>query len=409
MRPPERPASVEALQRDPYGYFDALRQCGPVTRAEFFDGPVWMVTGFAEATAILKDARFVREAPEPVAPPASNAVALALAMKQRMVLVRDAPFHTRVRALISKAFTPGMVARRRATIEAAVASLLDRALARDEFDLMADLARPLPLYVVCDLIGVPPADRDRAVAWSQALLTFIDFHSTGADLECAAGPMLEAREYFTHLIAARRRQPEDDLISALVAAGAADGSVSDEEIVATCVVLISAGHETTMNLIGNGCWLLMRHPEQWRALQAEPSRMPAAVEEILRYESPVLTTSRWVSRDLEAFGCPMRKGEFVILALGACNRDPRAFPDPDRFDIERAEGRHLSFGSGVHFCVGAALARLEGEIALRTLVTRLAPPRLAAEPRWAPSVALRGFERLRLLASDSTRPLAHGV
>jgi cytochrome P450 len=400
--PPREPGlSVEALHRDPYAYFGALRRVNPVTWTEFFDGPAWVVTGFFEAAAIMKDARFVREAPAGAAPPASERIRMALEMKRRMILVRDAPFHTRVRALISKAFTPGLVARRRDAIEAAANLLLDRALERAEFDLIADFARPLPLYVVCDLIGVPAAARDRAVAWSQALLTFIDFHSGDAELEVASAAMLEARDYFTRLIAERRRHPADDLISSLLAEGAASGAVSDEEIVASCVVLISAGHETTMNLIGNGYWLLLRHPDQFRRVQSEPSLMAAAVEEILRYESPVLTTSRWVSADMEYAGQSMQKGQFVILGIGGCNRDPRAFEDPDRFDISRESVRHLSFGSGVHFCVGAALARLEGQIALRALVSRLDRAAIAGEPRWASSVALRGFETLRICAGDA--------
>lgn len=399
--------SVERLHRDPYAWFRELRESDPVSWTEFFDGPVWMVTGYAEAAAIMKDPRFVREAPVDAGAAASERVRRALAMKRRMILVRDAPFHTRVRALISKAFTPGLVARRRDMIEAAAAELLDCAIARGEFDLMADFARPLPLYVVCDLIGVPAADRARAVAWSQALLTFIDFHSSDADLERASVAMLEAREYFTALVDERRRAPADDLISRLVAEGAASGAVSDEEIVASCVVLISAGHETTMNLIGNGYWLLRRHADQFSRVKADPSLMPAAVEEILRYESPVLTTSRWVSADLQCGGHAMRKGQFVILAIGACNRDPRMFDDPDRFDIARPSPRHLSFGSGVHFCVGAALARLEGQIALGALVSRLGDAEIVAEPRWASSVALRGFETMPMRAAQ--RPMTTGV
>lgn len=409
MPPPDRLLSVDELHRDPYAYFGALRQVNPICWTEFFDGPVWMVTGYAEATAIMKDPRFVREAPGQSATPASARVRAALEMKHRMILVRDAPFHTRVRALISKAFTPGLVARRREAIEAAANALLDRALERGEFDLMADFARPLPLYVVCDLIGVPDDDRHRAVAWSQALLTFIDFHSNEDGLEAAAGALLEAREYFTQLVAERRLAPADDLISRLLMEGAVSGAISDEEIVASCVVLISAGHETTMNLVGNGYWLLLRHPDQLRRVQADPSLIPAAVEEILRYESPVLTTSRWVSADLECGGHAMRKGQFVILGIGGCNRDPRAFDDPDRFDITRPSVRHLSFGSGVHFCVGAALARLEGQIALRTLVSRLDRARIAAEPAWAASVALRGFDTLRMRAVDAGRATAPGV
>ncbi|MGE3277624.1 MAG: cytochrome P450 [Vicinamibacterales bacterium] len=405
---PDGHPSVDEFHRDPYAYFGALRRVNPVSWTEFFDGPAWVVSGFAEAAGIMKDRRFVREAPSEVRRPASERVRRAFEMKHRMILVRDAPFHTRVRALISKAFTPGLVAGRRPAIEAAANDLLDRALERGEFDLMADFARPLPLYVVCDLIGVPAADRDRAVAWSQALLTFIDFHSSDADLEAASGAMLEAREYFTHLIDARRRAPADDLVSSLLAEGAASGAVSDDEIVASCVVLISAGHETTMNLIGNGYWLLLRHPEQLRRARAGPSPMSDAVEEILRYESPVLTTSRWVSADLCVGGQTMRKGQFVILGIGGCNRDPRAFADPDRFDVSRSPVRHLSFGSGVHFCVGAALARLEGRIALQTLVSRLGESVIAAEPRWASSVALRGFDTLRIRAVGAARPAVRG-
>jgi cytochrome P450 len=254
------------------------------------------------------------------------------------------------------------------------------------------------MYVISDLIGVPQQDRHYSQAWSEAFVQFIDFHRTMEELEQAADEMLHAGAYFKELIDARRRCPQDDLLSQLVLLQDRGETVTEEEIIATCVLLLSAGHETTVNLIANGYYLLLRHPEQCEKLEKDESLLANAVEEMLRYEPPALTTSRWVSEDIEYCGCYLKKGQFIIIALGGANRDPRSMPEPDRFDIARSPVKHLSFASGAHYCIGAPLARLEGQIAIGMLAKHLRQPRLLEAPKWKNSIALRGFESLRIEA-----------
>jgi cytochrome P450 len=218
------------------------------------------------------------------------------------------------------------------------------------------------------------------------------------ELEQAADEMLHAGAYFKELIDARRRCPQDDLLSQLVLLQDRGEPVTEEEIIATCVLLLSAGHETTVNLITNGYYLLLRHPEQCEKLRVDESLLANAIEEMLRYEPPALTTSRWVSEDMKYCGRSLKKGQFIILALGGANRDPRVMPEPDRFDIARNPVKHLSFASGAHYCIGAPLARLEGQIAIGILVKHLRQPRLLEAPKWKNSIALRGFESLRIEA-----------
>lgn len=392
----------QAYIQDPYPFFAEQRRRRPVTRIEFFSGPVWLVTGYDEAEAIMKDDRFLRDgralsgADERAAMP--DNVRQAMAMKNQMILVRDAPFHTRVRKLLSRVFSPVMVRRLQADMEAISGQLLREMRERRQHELIADYAYKFPMYVISDLIGVPAKDRHYSQQWSEAFVQFIDFHRTPEELSLAADVMLHARDYFRDLIGLRRRQPRMDLISELTARQLSDGQISEDEIVATCVLLLSAGHETTVNLIANGYYLLLRHPHQLARLRSDRSLLPNAIEEILRFEPPALTSSRWVSRDMEVYGQPFRKGDFVIIALGGANRDPRSMAEPDRFLIDRSPVKHLSFASGAHYCLGAYLARQEGRIALDMLVESLVDPVLLEEPRWKNSIALRGFEALRVQA-----------
>lgn len=385
--------------RDPYSFFAAQHSIAPVTRIDFFSGPAWLVTGFVEAEAIMKDPRFRRENGRAASTAISRSLSSALRMKNLMFIVRDPPFHTRVRKLVARAFTPAVLERLRPAIRAIAHDLLAQMRDRPRHDLIADFAYRLPMYVICDLIGVPVHDRHYSRQWSEAFVAFIDFHTTPDDYERAAEKLLHANDYFHDLLRVRRAQPAADLLSELLAQQWAGADITDDEIVATCVMLLSAGHETTVNLIGNGYYLLLQHPEAMAKLRDDRRLLANTVEEVLRFEPPALTSSRWVAQDMNVFGAPMRAGDFVIIALGGAHRDPRMMEAPDEFRIARLPVRHLAFASGPHFCIGAHLARLEGQIALDMLLDCLDAPELLDLPQWNDSIALRGFRSLNLAAA----------
>ena len=353
----------------------------------------------------MKDARFLRDGSRfDTGPPPPPELRAALDLKNLMILVRDPPFHTRMRKLLSKAFTPAVLERLRPALQACARELLQDMRGRDQHELIADFAYRLPMYAIADLLGMPAEDRHRTQAWSEAFVTFIDFHTTQEDQRAAAGTLLQAETYFSELLHRKRRQPGPDLLSQLRAQQRAGAELSDAEIVASCVLLLSAGHETTVNLIANGYYLLLKHPQELATLRMDRSLLANAVEEVLRFEPPALTSSRWAGEDIDTYGVPMRAGDFVIIALGGANRDPRVMPDPDCFRVDRSPVRHLAFASGPHFCLGAHLARLEGQVALGMLIDCLAGPRLLEEPQWKDSIALRGFRSLHVAAQVRLPP-----
>jgi pimeloyl-[acyl-carrier protein] synthase len=395
--------SPEQYIRNPYEFFFRHRAIDPVAWIEFFHGDkVWLVTGYEEAEAMMKDTRFIRDgsgmSDQHHQTKTSDKVRQVLEMKNNMILVRDAPFHTRVRGLVGKAFAPAMIKKLQPAIEKIAVHLLQEMSDKQSHELINDFAYRFPMYVISDLIGVPQEDRGYSQQWSEAFIQFIDFHRTMDELNQASDEMLHAQQYFKDLIAVKRCKPAEDLISHLVKLQDQGGSISEDELIATCVLLLSAGHETTVNLIANGYYLLLRHPEQRMMLEQDQTLLPNAIEEMLRYEPPAMTSSRWVSEDMEFYGKQLRKGQFGIIALGGANRDPRAMPEPDRFDICRKPVKHLSFASGAHYCLGAPLARLEGQIAIEMLVRHLKRPVLIEEPIWKNSIALRGFQSLRIEA-----------
>jgi hypothetical protein len=305
---------------------------------------------------------------------------------------------------MSRAFAPRALELWRVRIDRIVEPLLD-AMAAGEIDLIRDLAYPLPMHVITDLLGVPRADQARFKKWSLDLGSFIS--SARFQPEQAASAVRgvgEFIDYFRELVAERRRRPalgaEPDLLSMLMSAEQ-DGTVLDEEELFTnCVFLLAAGHETTTNLIANAVYLLLRHPEELERLRRDPLLLDGTIEETLRMEASVRWTSRLVREDLELHGVVLRKGQSALLLMAAANRDPERFPEPDRFDIGRRDNRHLGFGQGPHYCIGATLARMEARAALLGLLRRFPGMQLAeAEPTWIPSVFLRGFSRfpLRLL------------
>ena len=316
----------------------------------------------------------------------------------KMMLVQDPPDHTRLRGLVAKAFTARRMEDMRPQIQAIVDKLIDRVEGEGGMDIMRQFAHPLPVEVICDMLGIPESDRQPFYESSTVSGRLIDpTPMTPEELADADASNENLAAYFADLFERRRKDPGDDLISLLVQVEEAGEKLSEEELFANVILLFGAGHETTVNLIGNGLLALHRNPDQIERLKADPSLMPNAVEEMLRYDSSVQMTGRVALEDIEVGGITLKRGENIINLLGAANRDPEVFADPDKFDVGRKEARNLvSFGGGIHHCLGAQLARIEGEIAIGTLLRRLPNLKLdnAETPDWRPTFTLRGVKTL---------------
>jgi cytochrome P450 len=386
--------TLPELVTDPYPLYRRLREEDPIHLSPMGS---WVLTRYADAVAVLRDPRFGRAGYRDL-----TRTYLGLGPMQRSfdrwMLFLDPPDHTRLRTLVSKAFTPRVIEARRSHIRQLVEGLLDEVRDLRSMDLMARLAYPLPVMVICELLGVPDEDRDRFHDWSFALALALDIAAaTPAVVEAGNAAAAGLTDYFRDLIRERRRAPRaGELLSELIAAEEQGDRLSEEELLATCVLLLFAGHETTVNLIGNGTLALLRHPDQCARLRAEPDLIQGAVEELLRYDGPVQRTGRVLSEDAELGGTTLPAGARVVVVLGSANRDPARFPDPDRLDVARADNRHLAFGGGMHYCLGAALARAEAQIALETLLRRFPKLELGGAPEWRPSALLRGLQSLPL-------------
>jgi cytochrome P450 len=362
-----------------------------------------MVTRYAHVKAVAHDPRLLKGPVTQALVAGLSAAAREAAEPfsqwiSRNMLRVDPPDHTRLRGLVSKAFTPRTVETLRPRIERLVAELLDAVQSSGGMDVIRDFAYPLPAIVIMEMLGIPSEDRDRFKAWSDGQFAFLGGRFPGDPLEPArrAGEStLAMNEYLRGVIAARRRTPRDDLISAMVAVEEQGDRLDEHELMATTSLLLIAGHETTTNLIGNGLLALLRHPDQLARLRAEPSLLPRAVEELLRYDGPVQFVNRVPSADIEIDGVTIPAGDTIILVLAAANRDPAHFPDPDRLDITRWPNDHVGFGFDRHFCLGAHLARIEAQTALRALLSRFPDLALDTETlEWEPNPLLR---RLRAL------------
>src|SRR6185312_5984637 len=294
------------------------------------------------------------------------------------MLQLDAPDHTRLRALLNRAFTPRVVEQIRPAIQRRVDDLLDRVSDRAEMELVSELAFPLPLMIIADLLGVPTGDYPMIRRWSEELLPSFGPVMSVAQLQQIGRVMGHFKDYFRGQIA--RRPAEKTLLARLIAAREGEDRLSEDELLSTCILLIFAGHLSATQLITNGTLLLLSHPDQKQKLQHQPQLIVPAVEEMLRYESPLQVINRTAMTDLEIGGKTIRKGQMVLISLPACNRDPQRFPEPDRFNIERSENRHIAFGYGAHYCAGAPLGRLEAQIALGTLLARFPNMQLTASP-----------------------------
>jgi pimeloyl-[acyl-carrier protein] synthase len=383
------------MKENPYPAYTRLREKDPVHRSGVVQGLV--LTRHADALGLLRNPNFGVDRQNAVgtqAIPPEMAESPFFEVFQRSVLGLDPPDHTRLRSLATKAFTPRAVERMRPRISAIVDELLASALARGHIDIIADLAYPLPVIVIAEMLGVPASDRGRFKAWSDDLGEGLEPLLSQEQLRRANAAASALLEYFRAIIAERRGAPREDLLSALIAAEEAGDRMTEQELLSMCVLLLGAGNETTTNLIGNGILALLRNPDQLAKLRADPSLLDGAIEELLRYDSPVQMTSRIALRDTAIDGVPVKEGTMVVALLGAANRDPAVFAEPDRLDITRAPGRHLSFGQGIHYCLGAPLARVEGAIASEALLAHSANLRLAGTPRWRDTLVLRGLRTL---------------
>lgn len=387
------------VRADPFPLYRRLLEEDPVHDTGF---GLWLVSSYDDCRAALRDPRFSAEF-RTMANYEETMVAVGRdtpvqELMERLMLFRDPPDHTRLRGLVQRAFSPRMIEAFRTRVAEVCDGLLDAAEERGgEMELMADLAWPLPVVVIAELLGVPPDERERFRGWASDLALAFDLGMTPERARRATVAQEAFVAFFLELAAERAREPRGDLLTALVQAEEEGDRLTPDELVSNLILLLIAGHETTMNLIGNGVHALLRHPEQLARLRDDPALAPAAVEELLRYDSPVQLVIRFTHEELELGGRTIPKGARVMLLLGAANHDPARFADPDGLDLGRDDRGHLAFGGGPHFCLGNALARLEGEVVIPRLLRRFPDLRLLGDtPRYRPTMTLRGLEALRL-------------
>ncbi|MGZ8802915.1 MAG: cytochrome P450 family protein, partial [Mycobacterium sp.] len=360
-------------------------------------GPVWLVTRYDDVVSVLGDDRFVKDRAGSM--PAGQRGAVRnlprlLAPLERGLLSLDGAEHDRLRALVHQAFTPRRIELMRDQVQQRVDELLDAAIRRGEMDVRADLALPLAIVLIARILGVPEQDTPKFARWSAALI-----HAPQRRYPATAVPsIVRFLRYLRRLIDQRAADPHDDLISAMLAAQEGDDRLSTDEILAMAVLLLTAGHETTVNLITSGIWALLGHRDQLTRWRSEPALGGTGTEELLRYVVPAETaTQRWASSDVEIAGVTIARGSLVLAALASANRDPNHFTDPENLDIARHPNRHLSFGRGTHYCLGAPLARMEARIAITEILTRCPNITLAVDPaqlRWRGGLVLRGLRAL---------------
>ncbi len=383
------PTSPE-IRDNPYEAYRKLREKDPVHRLRLLNA--WLLTGYEEVDEALRDHEHF-----------TNSQRGFAFTELRTLLHTDPPTHTRLRSLILKAFTPRAVERLEPSIRDTAERLLDDIAGKDQIDVIADIAYPLPVIVIADMLGVPPEDRDRFKVWSDDLALSVEPVLARAHPDRIRKSWDEIFEYFEGIIALRQADPKDDLISLLIAAEDQGSKLTREELLLTLLLLLVAGNETTRNMIGNGTLALLRNPVQMERLRKDRSLLESAVSEFLRYDSPVQLNGRYVFKDTVIGGKRVRAGQQLLCALGAANRDPAVYADPDRLDIARNEARHLSFGRGIHHCLGSSLAMLEGRIAFGALLDRYAAMRLAREPEYRDRIVLRGVKELVVDVEPSAR------
>ncbi len=399
---PDFAPSDPAFVADPYPVYEALRRDRPVEYNEGTDH--WLVARHADVNALLRDRRLGR-------------TYLHLASHEDMgrapdtewhepfwhlirngILDMEPPDHTRVRRLVSKAFTPAFVEGLRPRVERIVDELVDGVQGAGEFDLLPAIAEPLPVTVIAEMLGIPETDHHLLRPWSADICKMYELDPSEPSQRDAVRASGEFSDYLRRLSRERRARPGDDLISALSQVLDEGDTLTEDELIGTCVLLLNAGHEATVNVTTIGWWSLFRTPGELARLRADPSLLPTAVEELMRFDTPLQMFERWALEPIEILGIEVPRGAELGLLFGSANHDPAVFDDPGRLDLARAPNPHLSFGAGIHFCLGAPLARIELQTSFATLLRRLPRMELAEEPRWRPNYVIRGLEGLRVRA-----------
>jgi cytochrome P450 len=385
---------------DPYPAYAELRETAPVRYDDVTDH--WLVSRYTDVNALLRDRRFGRtyvhvasdaemgrpEEPERLAP--------FWHLIRSGILDMEPPDHTRVRKLVSQAFTPRFVESLRPRVQRLVDGLVDDVAGAGEFDLLPTIAEPLPVTVIAEMLGVPNADRHHLRPWSADICKMYELNPPEASQRDAVRASVEFSDYLRELSRERRRDPGEDLISLLTQVVDEGDTLTEDELIGTCVLLLNAGHEATVNVTVNGWWALFRNPDQLKLLREDRSLVAAAVEELMRYDTPLQMFERWVLEPFELHGVRIPKGAELGLLFGSANHDPSVFDRPDELDLNRDPNPHVSFGAGIHFCLGAPLGRLELQTSFATVLERLPNLELVEEPRWKPNYIIRGLEGLRV-------------
>lgn len=395
--------SNEVLQ-DPYPTYTRMLEEGPL---HFVDiggqWAVWAVFGHADCSAVAKDPRLSAKRAQQMIitlPPSSQGEFTELARMLGLWLIfMDPPEHTRLRKLLNKGFSPAAVEGLRPQVEAIVDRMLEPVKHGTEFELMQNFANPMPVRIISEMLGIPQSLHDTFVAWSRAIALFRGNPNRTVEQARDAQDALKAlTNYFRETVADRKRNKGNDLISLLIDIEEEGEVLTEEELYAQCIALLFAGHETTRNLIGNGMYTLLKHPEETAELREKPEMIRTAVEEILRFESPVQFTARVLKEDIEVCGQRIPKRWSILCMLGAANRDPKQFKDPNQLNLKRLNNQHLAFSAGPHFCIGSQLARLEGQIAISRLVERFPKMKLTGpKPEWASTFGFRGLKSLPVI------------
>ncbi|MCX5267498.1 cytochrome P450 [Streptomyces sp. NBC_00199] len=387
-----------AFVADPYPAYAELRERGRVIYYE--PTGQWLVPGHDDVSALLRDRRlgrtyqhrFTHEEFGRTAPPAEQEPFHTL--NDHGMLDLEPPDHTRIRRLVSKAFTPRTVERLKPYVHRLAGDLVDGLVRAGGGDLLSDVAEPLPVAVIAEMLGIPEADRGPLRPWSADICGMYELNPSEETAAKAVRASVEFTAYLRELIAERRKEPGDDLISGLIAAHDEGDRLTEQEMISTAVLLLNAGHEATVNATVNGWWALFRNPGQLAALRADPSLVPSAVEELMRYDTPLQLFERWVLDDIEIDGITVPRGAEIAMLFGSANHDPAVFAEPERLDLTRVDNPHISFSAGIHYCIGAPLARIELAASMTALLERAPGLAPAAEPRRKPNFVIRGLEGL---------------
>ena len=394
----------EEILQDPYPTYARLHEEGPIHYVEVAGKwAVWSIFSHGECSSIAKDPRLSAKRAKQMLLPLPLSRQSEFSELARMLslwlIFMDPPEHTRLRKLLNKGFSPAVVEGLRPQVEVIVDQMLKHLQPGSEVELMHEFANPMPVRIILEMLGIPQELRDTFVEWSRAIAVFRgNPNRTVEEARAAQNALIELTEFFRKTVADRRRNKGNDLISLLIDIEEEGEVLTEEELYAQCIALLFAGHETTRNLIGNGMYTLLKHPEKTAELRGNPEMIRSAVEELLRYESPVQFTARVLKEDIEICGQPIRKGWTVLCMLGAANRDPKQFKEPNQLDLKRLNNQHLAFSAGLHFCIGAPLARLEAQVAILNLVQRFPEMKLTGpRPEWASTFGFRGLKALPVI------------